>query len=557
MAAETVAYVASRSSALVALFALACLRVAAGVLDGRGPLRGSCSRSSSSCWPSRPRKRPRRCRSCCCSSTTSSSPDSRTAASGPRLWIHACFLARRPARPARSPARHRQLAPAAGDRPRHVPRSRSGPPSRSTCSGRSSRSTPRFYRHHPPATWPPDALTVGWALRDARRRRAGRSASGAEAPAVVVRGGVPRRRAAPVVVAGLAQRDGRRPPGLSRQPRRRVRRGRSPAPGRAAAARRARGRPVRRARRSRTSGCSPIPCAPGRTRSAGAGRAATRSAPSPSPTPSGAIPAPKRLFVQADQALPENHRYWANLGLYYGETGRSSARCRPCARPSDARPGRPWSATTWASSSLRLGREDEAIAEFEAALTGVPTLAAAVHEPRRGPAAQGTARARAGAARRPACSLREHAARRRTGSFAASAAPAAVTADAASRSPPRSSSTTTAAASSRSPSRASWTRISRGLEVLVVDNDSSDGSAEELERRFGDRIRLVRVTAQPGIRGRQQPRHPAGARPLPRPAQQRRGGRALVRARAGGGRRRPTAGSGWSRPGCSSTRGAT
>lgn len=39
------------------------------------------------------------------------------------------------------------------------------------------------------------------------------------------------------------------------------------------------------------------------------------------------------------------------------------------------------------------------------------------------------------------------------------------------------------------------------LEVLVVDNDSSDGSDEQLERRFGDRIRLVRAPRNLGFGG--------------------------------------------------------
>jgi hypothetical protein len=40
-----------------------------------------------------------------------------------------------------------------------------------------------------------------------------------------------------------------------------------------------------------------------------------------------------------------------------------------------------------------------------------------------------------------------------------------------------------------------------GLEVLVVDNDSTDGSAEELARRFGSRIRLVRAARNLGFGG--------------------------------------------------------
>jgi GT2 family glycosyltransferase len=40
-----------------------------------------------------------------------------------------------------------------------------------------------------------------------------------------------------------------------------------------------------------------------------------------------------------------------------------------------------------------------------------------------------------------------------------------------------------------------------GLEVLVVDNDSPDGSAEDVERRFGDRIRLVRAPRNLGFGG--------------------------------------------------------
>jgi GT2 family glycosyltransferase len=38
-----------------------------------------------------------------------------------------------------------------------------------------------------------------------------------------------------------------------------------------------------------------------------------------------------------------------------------------------------------------------------------------------------------------------------------------------------------------------------GLEVIVVDNGSTDGSAEDIERKFGDRVRLIRAARNLGF----------------------------------------------------------
>ena len=93
MAAETVAYVASRSSALAALFVLASLRLAASVLERRAALAPGRVASALFLLAARHQGRGGGASRCCCScSTTSSSPasagatSSRAGGSTPSSW---------------------------------------------------------------------------------------------------------------------------------------------------------------------------------------------------------------------------------------------------------------------------------------------------------------------------------------------------------------------------------------------------------------------------------------------------------------------------------------
>ncbi len=370
---------------------------------------------------------------------------------------------------------------------------------------------------------------------------------------MVLRGGVSRRRPAAVVFPRRAQRDGRRPPGLSRQSRRRVRRGRARLTGSGVCGWACSSSSSSPRGRSRTSGSWPIPCAPGRTRCGGRPRRPTLCAPSPSRTQSGPIPEPKRRSFRPRRLFPENHRYWANLGLYYAETGRLE-RAVPALREAVRRaPQEALVRDYLGQLLLRLGREDEAIAEFEAALTGVP------------PSAQ------------PYTNLAEVLLRRGQNERARELLDDRHVADqhGARDGPDHRPAQATAVSADAAPLvsaivlnyngrgfveesvQSLLDQDLEGLEVLVVDNGSTDGSAEELARRYGSRIRLAARGAQSGIRRRQQPRHPAGARPLPRSCSTTtRSPR--PRSRASWWRQpRRTAGSGWWRPGFSSTHGAT
>jgi tetratricopeptide (TPR) repeat protein len=82
------------------------------------------------------------------------------------------------------------------------------------------------------------------------------------------------------------------------------------------------------------------------------------------------------LFVQATRLDPENYRYWANLGVYYGDQGRLpqavealrlALQRKPEASVHDYR----------GQILLQLGRDDEAAREFEAAISAEPTFATA------------------------------------------------------------------------------------------------------------------------------------------------------------------------------------
>lgn len=87
-------------------------------------------------------------------------------------------------------------------------------------------------------------------------------------------------------------------------------------------------------------------------------------------------PRAEALFLQATRLDPSNYRYWANLGVLYGDLGRLpqavdalrlALQRKPEASVHDYR----------GQLLLRLGRDDEAATEFEAAISAEPTFATA------------------------------------------------------------------------------------------------------------------------------------------------------------------------------------
>jgi|CXWL01.1.fsa_nt_gi hypothetical protein len=87
-------------------------------------------------------------------------------------------------------------------------------------------------------------------------------------------------------------------------------------------------------------------------------------------------PRAEDLFLQATRLDPSNYRYWANLGVFYGDRGRLpqavEALRLALQRKSEA------SVHDYRGQLLlRLGRDDEAAKEFEAAISAEPTFATA------------------------------------------------------------------------------------------------------------------------------------------------------------------------------------
>lgn len=371
MAAETVAYVASRSSALVAFFALACLRLAAGALEsgvrsrllpafGLFLLALATKEEAAAIplllllldyffvagqWPKGIR---------------------------PRLWIHACFLAVVPlGLVARRIATGSWLPPQAIDPGSYLLTQWAAFPLyllRALVP-----LDPAFYRHHPPATWPPQALTVGWAVVTLvfaalafRYRR--EAPAWSFAVAALAAGLLPSSSLVALnemvvdhraylgsfgvafAVGGLLYRLGR------------VRLGALVVvlfAARAVAYEHVLADPVRAWEDAvrRAPGSADALCALAESY-------AERG-----------DPRAEAAFLQATRLFPENHRYWANLGLYYGEAGRYE-RAVPVLREAARRaPQEALVRDYLGQLLLRLGREDEAVAEFEAALAGVPPSA--------------------------------------------------------------------------------------------------------------------------------------------------------------------------------------
>jgi protein O-mannosyl-transferase len=80
-------------------------------------------------------------------------------------------------------------------------------------------------------------------------------------------------------------------------------------------------------------------------------------------------------FLSAVRGAPENYRYWANLGLYYGDQRRYEEAVQAL-RTAVAKNPREGTVRDYLGQLLQgLGRDDEARAEFEAAIGAEPALA--------------------------------------------------------------------------------------------------------------------------------------------------------------------------------------
>jgi len=88
-------------------------------------------------------------------------------------------------------------------------------------------------------------------------------------------------------------------------------------------------------------------------------------------------PRAEGLFLQATRLDPSNYRYWANLGVYYGERGRPAEAVLALRSALQRKPGEA-AVHDYLGQLLRgLGRDDEAAAAFEAAIAAEPTFATA------------------------------------------------------------------------------------------------------------------------------------------------------------------------------------
>jgi hypothetical protein len=88
-------------------------------------------------------------------------------------------------------------------------------------------------------------------------------------------------------------------------------------------------------------------------------------------------PRAEDLFVQATRVDPSDYRYWANLGVYYGDRGRPAQAVEALRSALQRKPGEA-SVHDYLGQMLQgLGRDDEAAGEFEAAISAEPTFALA------------------------------------------------------------------------------------------------------------------------------------------------------------------------------------
>jgi Tfp pilus assembly protein PilF len=80
-------------------------------------------------------------------------------------------------------------------------------------------------------------------------------------------------------------------------------------------------------------------------------------------------------FRQVVRAAPENYRYWANLGLYYADQRRYEEAAQALRTAVDKNPRDGTVRDYLGQILLGLGREEEARAEFEAAIAAEPEFA--------------------------------------------------------------------------------------------------------------------------------------------------------------------------------------
>jgi hypothetical protein len=83
------------------------------------------------------------------------------------------------------------------------------------------------------------------------------------------------------------------------------------------------------------------------------------------------------MFAEATKLNPRNHRYWASLGVYLSERGRLTEAERAMRAAAREAPADAAVRDYFGVVLQRLGREEEAVAEFEAAIAAEPRFAQA------------------------------------------------------------------------------------------------------------------------------------------------------------------------------------
>jgi protein O-mannosyl-transferase len=371
MAAETVAYVASRSSALVALLGLASLRLAAGVLDGGPRVRlfaafalfglATLTKEEAAAIPLM-----------LVALDYFFVAGQRWSAVRPRLWIHALFLITLPlgllARRAMTGA---WLPPPAIPTGLYLLTQGAAFPTyllRALIPF-----DPALYRGHPAATWPPSAwvvlgvlLTLAIVAAAVRQRRVWPEWSFAVAclaagllpssSLVALNEMVVDHRAyfgsfgIAFALGDLLWRLGRARLGLAVVVL---------LAARSVAYERVLGDPVR----AWEDAVARAPDSTDALTALGESYAARGDARA------------EAAFQRATRAAPGNYRYWANLGLYYGEQRRYEEAVKALRTAVERNPTDGTVRDYLGQLLQGLGREDEAAAEFEAAIAAEPQFA--------------------------------------------------------------------------------------------------------------------------------------------------------------------------------------